>query len=101
MDLTPQEKLRAYEQLKLQEKAIKKEIEKMKKDIVALVPADKEVELEYGVITLSPGRVEWKYSDSLNTRIDEIDEAKTLEQQNGDAKAIMGEPFVTYKERKG
>lgn len=96
----PKEMLLAYESLKIQEKSIKKQIEDMKDAIIALVPEDKELALEHGTITKSLGRVSWTYSPQLKQRIDEVEDAKTLEQQNGDATAKYGDPFVTYKEKK-
>lgn len=96
----PKEALRVYESLKLQEKSIKQQLEEFKPALLKILPEDKEVALEFGTIVRSPGRVQWKYSEALKVRIDEVEDAKKLEQQDGSAKAIAGEPFVTYRENK-
>lgn len=97
--MTPKETLQAYESLKRQEKSIKQQLEELKPLVLDIVPEDKEIALEFGTIVRSPGRISWKYSTQIKQREEALKEDKKLEEQNGTAKAVYGDPFVTYREK--
>lgn len=94
----PKQAFLKYENLKIEEKEIKRQVDELKPLLLKAFPADlDEIPLDSGVIMRKEGKKTWEYSQGLKEQIEEVDRLKELEQQTGAAKAKAGESFLEYR----
>lgn len=89
------ELLEKYAELKLVIKEAETELNKLQPEIKDLLELDTKYELENAVVTLSPGKPRWVYSEGTVIADDEIKRIKKEEEQMGIATQVLGEPFIT------
>lgn len=93
------ELLERYAELKLVIKEAEAEIKKIQSEVKDQLEVDTKYELENAVITLSPGKPRWVYSESTTLADKELKQTKKEEEQMGVASQVFGEPFIlcTFK----
>jgi hypothetical protein len=99
--MTPAQKalFTEYEELKRSIKELEAKCDELKPQLITLIPPDSTIDTGTGTFTLS-ARKSWKYSDDTTVMEAEVKERKKEEEQTGIAKAIEGEPFIVFKEKK-
>lgn len=98
MDITPEEALKQYEELKIQEKEISKQIEKLKPIVIEVVPEGEKLNTERGYFE-KKSRVSWAFSAETEMKIKEIEEAKGEEKAKGIANPSYSY-YVEYRQNK-
>jgi hypothetical protein len=99
METELKDKIRDYERLMLQKKALENEIDMLKEEIIPGLPADTVIETDNGQITVE-SRVKWIYSIETQLMDKGLKEAQMREKQDGTAEQEPGKPFLVYREGK-
>lgn len=96
------ELLEKYAELKLVIKEAEEELKKLQPEIKEQLELDTKYEIEGAVITLSPGKPRWVYSEATTIAEEELKQTKKEEEQLGVASQVLGEPFIlcTFKKNK-
>jgi hypothetical protein len=96
------ELLEKYAELKLVIKEAEKEIEKLQPEIKEQLELDVKYEIDNAVVTLSPGKPRWVYSEATIIADEDLKKTKKEEEQMGIASQVLGEPFIlcTFKKNK-
>ena len=92
-------KFRRYEEVKLEIKKLEEEADELKPELIALMPEDMAVETDLGAFTLKR-RTKWVYSSETQKAEAELKDKKKDEERTGVAKAIDGDPYLEYREKK-
>lgn len=96
------ELLERYAELKLIAKETEEELKKLQPEIKAQLELDTKYELENAVVTLSPGKPKWVYTEATTLMEEELKKTQKEEEQLGIANRVLGEPFIlcTFKKNK-
>lgn len=96
------ELLERYAELKLVIKEAEKEIADLQPQIKDQLELDVKYELNNAVVTLSPGKPRWVYSEATTLMDEDLKKTKKEEEQMGIASQVLGEPFIlcTFKKTK-
>src|SRR4030043_64841 len=96
------ELLEKYAELKLVIKEAEEEIKKLQPEIKEQLELDTKYELDNAVVTLSPGKPRWVYSEMTTVLEEDLKKTKKEEEQLGVATQVLGEPFIlcTFKKNK-
>lgn len=96
------ELLERYAELKLVIKEAEKEIDDLQPQIKDQLELDVKYELNNAVVTLSPGKPRWVYSEATTLMDEDLKKTKKEEEQMGIASQVLGEPFIlcTFKKNK-
>lgn len=96
MNQTTIDRLKEYEKLMLQKRALENELEILKEELVPELPRGKEIATENGVFNIS-SRDKWTYSIGTQALDKKLKDLQKLEQQSGVATSEQGEPFLVYR----
>ncbi len=99
--LTPEQVLAKYENLKIQERAIKAEMEELEpalEEIIPRLPEDQEIQGAQGYFFIQK-RPTWKFSETVNQKEAELKKLKSEEQAKGIA-IPKYKPILYYKSSK-
>lgn len=96
------ELLERYAELKLVIKEAEKEIADLQPQIKDQLELDVKYELDNAVVSLSPGKPRWVYSEATTLMDEDLKKTKKEEEQMGVASQVLGEPFIlcTFKKNK-
>lgn len=92
-----EDKCLEYEELKLEEKALKSRIDELKEDITSQVPEDEKINCRHGVIEMKK-RDNWKYSEETTAMASSLKEKQKEEVAKGIAKNSPTY-FIEYRQK--
>ena len=84
--MDPKQAIQKYEELKVAEREIKKQLEELQPIVLPLIPEDAEVQGENGVFYIQKRPV-WKFSSQVEMGEKELKKLKEAEKANGTATA--------------
>lgn len=90
------DKMKRYEDLKIEVKKMTEEIDLLKEEIQPYIPEDKEVQSDRGYFYIQK-RPTWKYSPEVDEKEKDLKKLKAHEQAAGIAEVTMV-PTLYYKE---
>lgn len=93
--MNPQETLLKYEELKIKQREIEKELDELKPIVTELIPEDAEVAVAYGSFYIQK-RPKWTYSNIIINGEKALKEHKKQEEADGTATATFT-PILYYR----
>lgn len=72
-------------------------IDRIKPQILEIMPEDADVNSGTAIFRLQKGKASWKYSPELTEIAKEIKDRQKIEEQSGIAEKVHGAPFIVCK----